>query len=225
MKHSFYCLIPAKGTSKSIPRKNLAKIKGKSLVELTILTAKKSNLIKEIFVSSEAKRILSIANKLGVNYVKRSKKYSVGDIEPKFVVFEFLKKIKYIRKRDFIVYLQPTSPLRKTHHINSAIKKILKKNKKSLTSVVESDNKIFKSLVIKNDNIYPIFDENNFTTSRQKLNKIYLPNGAIYIFKVSEFLRKGNFPIKNSISFLMTKKFSQDVDTLNDLKIVKKNYN
>ena len=71
MKHSFYCLIPAKGTSKSIPRKNLAKIKGKSLVELTILTAKKSNLIKEIFVSSEAKRILSIANKLGVNYVKR----------------------------------------------------------------------------------------------------------------------------------------------------------
>ena len=225
MKHSFYCLIPAKGTSKSIPRKNLAKIKGKSLVEITILSAKKSNLIKEIFVSSEAKRILSIANKLGVNYIKRSKKYSVGDIEPKFVVLEFLKKIKYIRKQDFIVYLQPTSPLRKTKHINSAIKKILKKNKKSLTSVVESDNKIFKSLLIKNDNIYPILDESNFTTSRQKLNKIYLPNGAIYIFKVSEFLRKGNFPIKNSISFLMTKKFSQDVDTFNDLKIVKKNYN
>ena len=225
MKYSFYCLIPAKGTSKSIPRKNLAKIKGKSLVEITILSAKKSNLIKEIFVSSEAKRILSIANKLGVNYIKRSKKYSVGDIEPKFVVLEFLKKIKYIRKQDFIVYLQPTSPLRKTKHINSAIKKILKKNKKSLTSVVESDNKIFKSLLIKNDNIYPILDESNFTTSRQKLNKIYLPNGAIYIFKVSEFLRKGNFPIKNSISFLMTKKFSQDVDTFNDLKIVKKNYN
>ena len=115
--------------------------------------------------------------------------------------------------------------MRKTKHINSAIKKILKKNKKSLTSVVESDNKIFKSLLIKNDNIYPILDESNFTTSRQKLNKIYLPNGAIYIFKVSEFLRKGNFPIKNSISFLMTKKFSQDVDTFNDLKIVKKNYN
>ena len=224
MKHSFYCLIPAKGISKSIPRKNLAKIKGKSLLELTITSAKRSRLIKEIFVSSEAKKILSIANKLGVKFVKRSTKYSKGNIEPKFLVFEFLKKIKHVNKQDFIVYLQPTSPLRNTRHINRAINKILKKKKKSLTSVVEADNKFYKSLVVKNDNIYPIFNESKLTTSRQKLKKIYLPNGAIYIFKVSEFLKKGNFPIKNSLSFLMSKKFSQDVDTFNDLQIARKNY-
>ena len=221
MKPLFYCLVPAKGISKSIPKKNLSKIKGKSLVELAVLSVQKNKYIKEIFVSSEDPKILAIAKKLKINPIKRSKKLSIGDIEPKFLVLEFLKKTRYIRKIDYIVYLQPTSPMRKSQHITSAIKEIINKNKNSLTSVVKADNKILKSLILRNNKLYSVFKESNMSTSRQKLKNIYLPNGAIYIFRVSEFLKNNNFPVEGSLSFLMSQKSSIDIDTLDDLKKAK----
>ena len=221
MNSVFYCLIPAKGISKSIPKKNLLKIQGKSLLEISISSAKKCSLIKETFVSSENLKILKIAKRLKAIDLKRSKRYSKGNIEPKYLVKEFLKKTKHIKNKDYIVYLQPTSPLRTSFHIKSAIEKIIKEKTNSLTSVVKVNNKILKSIILKNNKIYSIFKETNLTSSRQKLKEIYLPNGAIYIFKVSEFLKKNNFPINGSTSFIMSRNDSVDIDTLEDLRVVK----
>ena len=156
MKTIFYCLIPAKGISKSIPNKNLLKVNGKSLLEISISSAKKCSFIKEIFVSSENQKILQIAKKLKAIDLKRSKKYSKGNIEPKYLVKEFLKKTKYIKKKDYIVYLQPTSPLRTSLHIKSAIEKVIKEKTNSLTSVVKVNNKILKSTILKRTNLLNI---------------------------------------------------------------------
>ena len=218
----FYCLIPAKGISKSIPSKNLIKIKNKNLLEITILNAKKSKYINKIYVSSENKFILNLAKKLNVIPVKRSKKYSIGDIEPKFLVREFLKLNKNISRKDFIVYLQPTSPMRTFKHIDDAIKTLIKSNFNSLTSVRRIANKYSKFVILKNNKIKTLLVRNILTSSRQSLKKIYLPNGAIYIFKVSEFIKFNNFPILNSLAYLMDNKSSLDIDTKDDLKIAKK---
>ena len=56
------------------------------------------------------------------------------------------------------------------------------------------------------------------------LPKVYLPNGSIYIFKVSEFLKIKNFPVNNSIQYLMSKKDSLDIDSLEDFKEALKNF-
>ena len=119
--------------------------------------------------------------------------------------------------------MQPTSPLRTSLHIKSAIEKVIKEKTNSLTSVVKVNNKILKSTILKKNKIYSIFKESNLTSSRQKLKDIYVPNGAIYIFKVSEFL-KNNFPINGSTYFIMPRNESVDVDSLDDLRVIKKYY-
>lgn len=221
---NFFGLIPAKGTSQEIKKKNLLKIRGETLVSIAIKNAKKSKYLDSIFISSENKKILSIAKKLDIKLVKRPKKLSKGHVESKYLVFDFLKKNKDIRLNDFIVYLQPTSPLRTSKHIDDAIKIVLRSGKSALTSIMCFDSKIFKSVIIKKDQIKTLFKNDHSSQSRQKLPKVYLPNGSIYIFTVSEFLKNKNFPINNSIKYLMTKNDSLDIDNLDDYKEVLKRF-
>ena len=224
-KIRFFGLIPAKGISTQIKKKNLLKIKGETLVSIAIKNAKKSKYLDDIFLSSENQKILNIAKKLGINSVKRPKKFSTGHIESKYLVFDFLKKNKEIKSNDYIVYLQPTSPLRSSKHIDDAIKIILKSKRNSLTSVMPFDSKIFKSLIIKKDKIKTLFKNDNVSQSRQKLPKVYLPNGSIYIFKVLNFLKNKNFLVNNSIQYLMSKNESLDIDSLDDFKEFQKKFN
>ena len=223
--NKFYGLIPAKGTSQQIKKKNLLKIKGETLVSIAIKNAKKSKYLDSIFISSENQKILNIGKKLNINFIKRPKKFSKGHIEPKYLVFDFIKKNKNIKLNDFIVYLQPTSPFRNYKHIDESIQAILTSKSNSLTSIVAIDNKILKSLMVKNNKIKTLFEKGNISKSRQVLPKVYLPNGSIYIFKVSEFLKRKNFPINNSIQYLMSKKDSLDIDSLEDFKKALKNFN
>jgi N-acylneuraminate cytidylyltransferase len=220
----FFGLIPAKGISKQIKKKNLLKIKGETLVSIAIKNAKKSKYLENIFVSSENKKILDIAKKLDVNLVRRPKKLSIGHVESKYLVLDFIKKNKNIKLNDFIVYLQPTSPFRTSDHIDKAIKIISKNKRNSLTSIVLFDSKIFKSLIVKKNKIKTVFKNDNTSKSRQKLPKVYLPNGSIYIFKVSAFLKIKDFPVHNSIQFLMSKNDSVDIDDINDFKKVLKRF-
>ena len=157
----FIGLIPAKGISKQIKKKNLLKVNGETLVSITIKNAKKSNYLKDIYISSENREILNIGKKLDIKLVKRPHKLSNGHVESKYLVLDFLKKNKEINSNDFIVYLQPTSPLRTYKHIDEAVKIILKSKRNTLTSVVLSDSKIFKSLIIKNNKIKTLFKNEN----------------------------------------------------------------
>ena len=213
-------LIPAKLNSKSIPYKNLIKIKKRSLIEITIDEALKSKKIDKIFLSSESLIINKICLKKRVEFFKRNKKYSLHSALSKNVVAEFIKKNK-INKETIIIYLQPTSPLRTSKHINNAIN-IFTKRYLPVVSVKKIDKSIFKSVFFKKGLIESTMKRKNLSANRQSFPDLYLPNGAIYIFKVKSFLKNNDFPISGAVPYIMDAKSSIDIDQYKDLKVARK---
>jgi CMP-N-acetylneuraminic acid synthetase len=223
-KNKIIALIPARGGSQEIKNKNMIKIKGKPLIYYTIREAKKCKLINEIYVSSENKKILKYSESQKVKTISRPKNFSLKKSHPKLLVYHFiafLKKNNY-RLNDIIIYLQPTSPLRKKNDITNTIK-IMKKTKiYKCLSVTENKKTIFKSLYLKNRTLRSVFDKKYLNLRRQDLKKTYSINGAIFAFSIKEFIKDMNFPSQNSNAYIMNERASLDLDTKNDLKKLKK---
>ena len=182
--------IPAKSNSQDLKNKNLKKLNNLSLVELAIIGAKKSKLIDEVYLSSNSDKILKIGIKQDVKTLKRKKNLSNYSASANSVILDFITNKLQSNHEDYIIaYLQPTSPFRNNTHIDSAIKHLIKKKLRCVVSVTENKN-FFKSLYKKNLFLNPFFNDNFVTNNRQNLKKIYSPNGAIYIFYASDFMKK-----------------------------------
>jgi len=220
-KKIVYALIPGKINSQAVHQKNLQKIKNRSLIEIAIDGAKKSKLIDYVYVSSESLIVQNICKKKKVLYFKRNKKFSTPRASSAQVVSEFIEKNK-IKNNDVIIYLQPTSPLRKTKHINEGLKLFTNKNCKSVISIKKVDIDIFKCVTLKSKKTKAIFQEKYMTSNRQSFPDYYEPNGAIYIFLVKDFLNKKRIPTSDCYPYLMNEKDSTDIDSYSDLKEARK---
>ena len=119
-------LIPAKGNSKKVKNKNLRKINNKTLTEIAIEASLGSKFIDRTFLSTENKKISNFAPKYGVDLIKRPKKFSTYTSTANQVVRHFLKVLPadIKKKNPIIIYLQPTSPLRKSYPYRSSNFKI-----------------------------------------------------------------------------------------------------
>lgn len=222
-KKKVIALVPAKSNSSGLPRKNFLKLNKKSLFEIAIISAQKSKFIDQVFVSSDSSEILKESQKMGVKTIKRNKNLCLNETPAYKVVLDAIKKIKKKLFSDFIIiYLQPTSPFRNHHHINQAFIQLKKYKINSIVSVVKNSKTIYKSIKIKSGLIKPIFKDDFITSNRQKFEQTFYPNGAIYIFDTSNFLRNKTIPIKNSLAYEMSKNSSHDIDSLEDYKLAKK---
>ena len=139
-KKKIICFIPARKGSSRVVNKNLKKINGKTLVEITILQALKSKIFKEIILSSDSNKILQIGKKLNIKIIKRSKKNSTNKSTTDDALLETLSNYK--NDYDFIVILLVTSPLRKISTIKSFINHCLKNKLQSCLSVTEISENI-----------------------------------------------------------------------------------
>jgi CMP-N,N'-diacetyllegionaminic acid synthase len=217
-------LIPAKKKSIGLVNKNLKKINSKSLVENTILCALKSKLINHIFLTSDSNKILEIGKKYKINLIKRPKSLC-SDITTANKVIEHSLKIikkKFIDiNKSIIVYLQPTSPLRTSLHLNKSIKIFLSSKEKTILLSAYEEKNFFKSLIKKKKYFQPFFKNSNIAENRQKFKKIFLPNGAIYIFQHREFLKYKKLNFSKSILYEMKKTESIDIDNYNDYCLAK----
>ena len=212
-------LIPARGRSKKIKNKNLRKVNNKTLTEIAIEISLGSKFIDKTFLSTENKRISTFAFKYGIDLIRRPKKFSSDTSTANQVVRHFLRVLPsdIKKKNPIIIYLQPTSPLRKSYHIDKALLKLKKNLNSNIISCMDAESSILKAYISKDNKIYPIYK--NFSNSnRQSLPKVVTPNGAIYIFRVKSFLKENAFPKKNIIPYMMDAKSSLDVDTESDLK-------
>jgi len=218
-------VIPARGGSKGIPLKNMKKINNKPLIFYTINAAIKSKYIDKIYVTSDKKSILNYCNKFKLNCIKRPKFLS----KDKTTAVDVLKHtIKYIDKgilkqNPYIIYLQPTSPLRTHIHIDKLILSVKHRREKKAISVVETNETPYKFFKIDNkDRLKSIFSQKYSNYSRQFLPKTYKPNGAMYFFQLSSFLKQDGFPSNGSNPFIMSKKESLDIDHDEDLVLARK---
>jgi len=215
-------VIPARGGSKGIPKKNIISVGGKPLIAWTIESAKNAG-VSRVFVSSDSDEILEIAEKYGAEIAKRPSNLSGDKIGSEVALWHALEHLKNTEKfmPDMAMLLQPTSPLRGSGDIKNALKLFSKdKTATALISVCETDNKYLKSFLLnKKKYMHGIHNDEFPFMSRQYLPKLYMPNGAIYIVKEKAFKKKSLFTDK-TISYVMLKERSIDVDTMEDIAVV-----
>ena len=134
----YLAIIPARGGSKRLPNKNILDLNGKPLIAWSIEAAKKSQKIDDIIVTSDSEKILDIAKQYNVKIIKR----------PDFLASDTATTFDAIKhaietlddKYEYIVLLQPTSPLRNEKHINESIELLEKKNADAVISVCEMEH-------------------------------------------------------------------------------------
>jgi len=134
---TFLAIIPARGGSKRLPRKNILDLHGKPLISHSIEAGLNSKYIDKVVVSSDDDEILVISEKFGVNIIKRPDELAT-DVSTTFDAIKHT--INNVEKYDYIVLLQPTSPLRDSKHIDEAIELLKNKNADAVVSVCEMEH-------------------------------------------------------------------------------------
>lgn len=207
------CIIPARGGSKRIPRKNIVNLGGKPLLAYTIKAAIESGCFNEIIVSTEDDEIQRIAVGLGVRVDKRPVELSGDKVTKDQLITEFLRRNQF--NEGLITCLLPTCAFRTSRHIQNAMK--MGKDSQfeyPVISVKPYDFPIdFALTKLKNKelmhcDVKAAYDN---TVSQSKETK-YHPNGALYIKSIKQFLRDESFVSDAFLGFEMTEIESWDID-------------
>tara|TARA_B100000795_G_scaffold268457_1_gene255451 strand:- start:1380 stop:2069 length:690 start_codon:yes stop_codon:yes gene_type:complete len=213
-------LVPARSGSKGIKNKNLRKVNNKSLIEYTSNFIDKLKIVDEKILSSDGPKIINEGKKYNFNIVKRPKKLSSDNISD-YQVIKHILSIKEVRDRkfDYLLYLQPTSPIRKISHIKKALKNVIEFKMDSAWSVTKIDKKNNPLKVFKiKDNLLKLFLNNGKKIiARQQLDDAYIRNGVFYIFSIKELIKQKSIYLKKTLPSITSYK-TCNIDNLADLK-------
>jgi len=224
MDKKILCIIPARGGSKGILKKNIRNLGNKPLIQWTIDEAKKSKYIDKIIVSTEDEEIEAVCTKLETEVIKRPMRLATDDsptIDSIFYTLDILEENEKYNP-DYILLLQCTSPFRTVSHIDKAICSLLNKdnNSNSLVSVTKEEHPPWWLKSINEDGILSDFisyDKKQYSR-RQSFPPVYRLNGAIYICEVNKLRKYQSFQTDKTLAFVMDTNSSIDIDTEEDLK-------
>ena len=207
-------LIPARGGSKGIPRKNIKILCRKPLICWTIEAAKRSKCFDKIFVSTDDKEIAEIAIKYGAEVpFLRPKKISKDSTPGIFTALHLMEKVDGF---DALCLLQPTSPLRTYTDIKNLIEFSKAKQANSVVSISKVKKHPFW-MVKKNkkENILPLF-KSPVISRRQNLPEAYFINGSMYFANKDWLKINQNFITKETFGFITPHENSIDIDDYDD---------
>ena len=209
-------IIPARGGSKGIPKKNIKLLSGKPLIAYTIEAAMDSKLDR-VIVSTDCDRIAEVSKKCGAEVFMRSSELAEDKTPTLPVLQDVVSRLD--ERYDAIMTLQPTSPFRTTVDINKSIEIFTSNDSDSLVSVVKVPHNFMPEKLMNFDGRY--LSGNTQFKRRQEVLTMYARNGAaIYITK-SEKL--SSYILGGEISpYIMNKINSFDIDDIEDWKIVEK---
>jgi len=212
-------IIPARGGSKGVLGKNIRAVAGKPLIAWTIEEAKKSKIIDRLILSSEDDEIIRVAKEWGceVPFVRPLELASdeTPGIDPILHAIEVLPEAY-----DYVVVLQPTSPLRKSSDIDNCVHLCDEVNAPSCVSMTEVDKSPYWMYVIScNGQITSIIDQEKPFSRRQELPKFHVLNGAIYVAKTAWLIKSNKFVGSGTVAYVMTQRASLDIDTELDIEL------
>jgi N-acylneuraminate cytidylyltransferase len=197
-------VIPARGGSKRVLRKNLRQVAGRPLIAWTIEQAKQARSLSRVVVSSEDAEILKVAAEWGCETVEREARLAGDLVSSDFAAIAVLQKID----ADYVALLQPTSPLRDPADIDNAVY-ISKKYGAPVVSVTGHALRTDLLYVIDGDCVKKLVA--NAATA-------YRLNGAVYVAPAAYLKAYGKFVGENTRSHVMPAERSLDIDTEDDLK-------
>ena len=188
----------------------------------TIHAAQKSQYIDKLIVTTDSEEFAKEGRQLGaeIPFIRPSE-LAKDDSSCSDVIIHALDWFECNRKTyDYFFVLQPTSPFRKTEHIDKALEIIISNQDiDSLVSVVKVDqHPCWMKKINKAGYLEEYTEKSSVYTNRQSLPELYINNGAIYICKWDVFIDDRSFYKRNCHPFIMEKKFSLDIDTVEDWK-------
>ena len=216
-------VIPARGGSKSIPRKNITTLAGEPLISYSIEAAKKSKLISDFIVSTDDKEIKEVAEQYGAKApfmrpasLSHDRALAVPTIKHAVLEYERL----YDLIVDIVVMLQPTAPLRTAIDIDAGIKLLIDRQVDSITSIVNVDNfHPYKMKKIVQGYLEDYVDSGLENPPRQSLPDVYIVNGALYIFRRDILIHDDTFKGKMCLPYEMPPERSVNIDVMSDLMV------
>lgn len=211
-------IIPARGGSKGLPRKNIATLIDKPLIAWTIEAAHGSCYIDRVILSSDDDEIIDCAKAYGCDVpFKRSGAIATDSATSIEVVIDALSRIPGY---DYVVLLQPTSPLRTAGDIDQAIENCVNIQASSCVSISPVQESPYWMYTLDNNGrlkqlvsgVYP---------QRQLLPPVYALNGAIYVIKCETFVCAPAFIYSDTVAHVMPYERSVDIDTQDDLDAIR----
>jgi N-acylneuraminate cytidylyltransferase len=216
-------IIPARGGSKGVPRKNIREVAGKPLIAWTIEEAKKSKYIDRLILSSDDAEIIEVAKAWGCEapFVRPAglAQDETPGIDP------VLHALDMLPGYEVVVLLQTTSPLRCAADIDGCIEQCIASKANACVTVTQAEQSPYWMYMLGNDGaMQPLIKTDESYARRQDLPKAYILNGAVYVAK-SEWLRRHKtFVSDETRGFVMPQERSLDIDTELDLQILNIRY-
>lgn len=212
-------LIPARGGSKGLPRKNVLSLAGKPMVAWSIDAAKNSRYVDEVVVSTDNEEIASVSKQHGANVPFMRPAHLAEDGSTTIDVA--LHTVEQLPDYDILVILQPTSPLRLSEDIDQTIERMIDANTTSAVTVTEPAKSPFWSYTLEQDGrLQTLIDDELAVKRRQDLPDAYVLNGAVYTICIEEMLKCKCFVSEDTVANIMPPNRSLDIDTEFDFKLV-----
>lgn len=210
-------IIPARGGSKGVPRKNIKPLAGKPLIQYTIEAALESDMLNTVVVSSDDEEILEFSKKFnGVHLHKRDTNIA----QDTSLITETIDELLKIYQCDIFLILQPTSPIRVSVNINEAIQILIdREDVNSVISVVEMNDvhpaRMYWKVEEELKPILPDFEK----ARRQDIPLAYYRNGSIYAIRTSAYLKEKSTMIKPIMPYIMPYNWLLNIDEPRDIII------
>ena len=222
--YSILGLIPARGGSKGIPRKNLAPLAGRPLIAHTIAAGLKAGSIGRLVVSTDDPEIAGVARQQGAEVPFMRPAELAGDQAGALEVIQHAVQTLEAAgdwRADIVVYLQPTSPLRRAEHIDAAVALLMDESADSVVSVVPVPHNFNPTSVMKLENglLKPFLGEAG-PLRRQDKPRVLARNGpAVLAVTRNTIMEQGALYGPRTLPLIMEPQDSLDIDTLFDLEL------
>lgn len=209
-------VIPARGGSKGVPRKNIRPLGGKPLLVWTIEAARKSRYIDRVILSSDDEEIIAVARQAQceVPFVRPAElaRDDTPGVEP------ILHALRMVPGYDYVVLLQPTSPLRRAEDIDRCIEACVREEAPCCVSITAPEKSPFWMFSLdQRSRLAPLLSAEGYTR-RQDLPPVYALNGAVYVAQTDWLLEARSFITSCTVGCEMGKEQSVDIDSEQDLE-------
>jgi N-acylneuraminate cytidylyltransferase len=211
-------VIPARGGSKRLPRKNILPMHGKPLIAWTIEAALSSLYIDDVIVTTDDEDIADISKTFGASVPALRPRELASDIASSSdVLFHVLEK--YGSDASVVILLQPTSPLRTSKHIDEALNIFIDKSAKSVVAVTPCEHPLAWANTLPENLSMQHFLKPEAVKRSQDLEGDFRLNGALYIYDVEHILKSGTLSYdEQTYAYIMNNESSVDIDTKLDFK-------
>ena len=222
---TFLVIIPARGGSKGLPGKNIKDLNGKPLIAWSIEAAFGSKYSDEIMVTTDNEDIAHIATKFNASVPFLRPAYLATD---KTTTFDAVKhSINFYKDNlkfffDYIVLLEPTSPLRTSIDIDLAIEKLLSSKASAIVGICKTESQNPAFLVVKDsDNFISGYEDKDMKVKRrQDIKDVFFLEGSLYISQIDEYLKNETFYHEDTIGFEVPKYKSLEIDDIYDFTMI-----